>query len=162
MTDASSPAPEPIRFFGTTWVAHGAAYWLRRVGVSLGALLTVAAGALVLRFAVGGVRISQSGGFVTWLLVAAIALCSFLAALRTWKVLAEGPEALTGWMAEDKSLGAVWLIGCVGAAAAYFARSLLEAPGEGVHRAAWEAASARYDERGGSRSGRPGKKRRKK
>ncbi|WP_035847863.1 hypothetical protein [Kitasatospora azatica] len=154
MNDETTPAPEPIRFFGTSWVDRGGAYWLRRVAVSLGALVTVAAGAFVLRFAVGGVQMSKAGGFVNYLLVAAIALCSFLAALRMWKVLTEGRDSLTGWMAEDKSLGAVWLIGCVGAAAAYFVRSLVEAPGEGVQRAAWEARTARHEKRGG----RPGKR----
>lgn len=139
--DRATPtaAPEPIRFFGTSWVARGTDYWLRRVAVSLGAMLTVVAGALVLRFAVSGVQLSKSGGFVNGLLLAAIAICSCLAALRNWKIFAEGRDSLEGWMAEDKSLGAVWLIGCVGAVAAYFFRSLVEAPGEGVKRAAWNA-----------------------
>ncbi|MCX4748302.1 hypothetical protein OG455_22770 [Kitasatospora sp. NBC_01287] len=159
--DRSTPAPEPIRFFGTTWVDRGAAYRLRRVAVSLGALATTAAGALVLRFAVSGVQLSKAGGLVNWLLVAAIAICSCLAALRTWKLLAEGRDALEGWMAEDKSLGAVWLIGCVGSAAAYFVRSLVEAPGEAVQRAAWERAAARHEKRGASRAGRPAKRRKK-
>jgi hypothetical protein len=159
VTDETPPAP--IRFFGTTWVDRGGAYWLRRVAVSLGALVTVVAGAFVLRFAVAGVQLSKSGGFVNYLLIVAIALCSVLAGLRMWKLLAEGRDSLTGWMAEDKSLGAVWLIGCVGAAAAYFVRSLVEAPGEGVQRAAWERTTARAAKRRASRTGRPDKRRRK-
>ncbi|MDH6116730.1 hypothetical protein [Kitasatospora sp. GAS204B] len=151
-------APEPIRFFGTSWVEHGTDYWLRRVAVSLGAFATVVAGGLVLQFAVGGVRMSKAGGLVNWLLLAAIAVCSVLAALRTWKVLAEGRDSLDGWMAEDKSLGAVWLIGCVGSAAAYFFRSLTEAPGEGVRRAQWERETARHEKRKASGGGRPGKR----
>lgn len=151
-------APEPIRFFGTSWVARGADYWVRRVVVSLGAMLTVALGALVLRFAVSGVQLSKAGGFVNGLLLAAIAVCSCLAALRNWKILADGRDSLDGWMAEDKSLGAVWLIGCVGAAAAYFFRSLVEAPGEAVKRAAWERETARLVKRQASRDGRPGKR----
>ncbi|WP_329565070.1 hypothetical protein [Kitasatospora sp. NBC_01266] len=156
--DRTAPAPEPIRYFGTSWVERGADYWLRRVAVSLGALVTTVAGVLVLRFAVGGVQMSKAGGFVNWLLLAAIAVCSCLAALRSWKVLTEGRDSLDGWMAEDKSLGAVWLIGCVGAVAAYFVRSLVEAPGEGVKRAAWEREAARHEKRKASRAGRPDKR----
>ncbi|GAA1970235.1 hypothetical protein [Kitasatospora viridis] len=161
MSEETTPAPQPVRFFGTTWVDRGGAYWLRRVAVSLGALAATAAGALVLRFAVSGVQLSKSGSMVNVLLVGAIALCTFLAGLRTWKLLSEGRDALTGWMAEDKSLGAVWLIGCVGAAAAYFFRSLVEAPGEAVQRAAWERATARAAKLSATRSGRPGKRKKK-
>ncbi|MGF1429669.1 hypothetical protein [Kitasatospora sp. LaBMicrA B282] len=156
--DSTTPAPEPIRFFGTTWVDRGGAYWLRRAAVSLGAFLTVVAGGFVLQFAVGGVQMSKAGGLVNVLLLGAIAICSCLAALRTWKILAEGRDSLEGWMAEDKSLGAVWLIGCVGAAAAYFFRSLTEAPGEGVRRAALERATVRHAKREATRAGRPGKR----
>ncbi|MFE0461049.1 hypothetical protein ACFW1A_17555 [Kitasatospora sp. NPDC058965] len=161
MNDVTAPAPAPIRFFGTSWVTRSGDYWLRRAAVSLGALATTVAGALVLRFAVGGVQLSKSGGFVNGLLVLAIGLCSFLAAVRTWKQLAEGREALTGWMAEDRSLGAVWLIGCVGSAAAYFCRSLVEAPGESVRRAAWERETARSAQRKAARTGRPDRRKRK-
>ncbi len=158
--DRTAPAPEPIRFFGTSWVERGRGYWLRRVAVTLGAFATVVAGALVLRFAVSGVQLSKSGGLVNVLLVGAIAICSCLAAVRNWKLLAEGRDSLTGWMAEDKSLGAVWLIGCVGAAAAYFFRSLTEAPGESVRRAEYEGAVARHEKRRTTRTGRPDRKKR--
>ncbi|GAA2231502.1 MULTISPECIES: hypothetical protein [Kitasatospora] len=143
-----APEPEPIRFFGTSWVDRGTGYWARRVVVPIGALLCAAAGALVLRFAVGGVRLSDSGGFVNGLLIAAIAVCSCLAAVRNWKLLTEGRESLAGWMAEDRSLGAVWLIGAVGALVAYFVRSLVEAPGEGVKRAGYDQARMHYERRG--------------
>lgn len=160
MTDNSTaPAPEPIRYFGTSWVARGRDYRVRRVLVPIGALATVVAGAFLLRFAVDGVQLSKAGGFVDVLLVAAIALCSCLAALRNWKQLAEGRAALTGWMAEEKSLGAVWLIGCVGAAAAYFVRSLSEAPGEAVRRAEYERALERHERRSTGRAERPAKRR---
>lgn len=140
---AGRPEPEPIRFFGTTWVDRGGAYWLRRVLVSLGALLCTAAAALVLRFAVSGVALSDAGRLVDVLLVGAVAVCTCLAAIRTWKSLTEGRDTLQGWMAEDRSLGAVWLIGGAGTLAAYFFRSLVEAPGEAVHRAAYERAGRR-------------------
>jgi hypothetical protein len=50
-------------------------------------------------------------------------------------------------MAEDRSLGAVWLIGSVGALLAYFLRSLVEAPGEGVKRAVYDQARMQYERR---------------
>ncbi|CAM5400045.1 Membrane protein OS=Kitasatospora aureofaciens OX=1894 GN=GCM10010502_43970 PE=4 SV=1 [Kitasatospora aureofaciens] len=156
---AGAPEPEPIRFFGTTWVNRDNGYWPRRVGVSIGALVATAAAALVLRFGVEGVALSDNGGFLNGLLTAAIAVCSMMSVRRTWKVLTEGKDQLTGWMAEDRSLGAVWLIGGAGSLAAYFARSLVEAPGEGVKRAAHERAVERYGKRRTGRSGRPGAKR---
>lgn len=154
-----APEPEDIRWFGTSWVDRGPDYRVRRVLVPIGALVAVAAGALVLRFGVSGVQISDAGGFVYGLLVAAIAVCSCLAALRTWRMLSEGRDALTGWMAEDRSLGAVWAIGCVGSLAAYFLRSLVEAPGEAVKRAGYERATRQYERRQADRPGRTGRKR---
>ncbi|MFE2109015.1 hypothetical protein ACFXAF_24565 [Kitasatospora sp. NPDC059463] len=153
---AGAPEPEPIRWFGTSWVERGGDYRLRRVLVPAGALLAAAAAALVLRFAVDGIRIADNGGFLNGLLVAAVGICSMLAALRTWKLLAEGKESLTGWMAEEKSLGVVWIIGGVGSLLAYFVRGLREAPGEAVRRARYEQELARYERRQAGRSGRPG------
>lgn len=159
-TETPGATPEPIRWFGTSWVERGPGYLARRVVVPLGALLAAAAGALLLRFAVEGVRDSEAGGLVHLLLVGAIGLCSLLSGLRTWKVLSEGKESLTGWMTEEKSLGAVWLIGFVGTLVAYFLRSLLEAPGEKVKRARYEASLAAADRRRtakAARSGNPGR-----
>ncbi|MFD9592291.1 hypothetical protein ACFWA9_05955 [Kitasatospora sp. NPDC059973] len=155
---AGAPEPEPIRWFGTSWVGRGTDYRLRRVVVPLGALLAAVAGAFVLRFAVEGVQLSDNGGFVNGLLVAAVAICSCLAGLRNWKLLSEGRDQLTGWMAEDKSLGVVWVIGGVGALFAYFLRGLVEAPGEAVKRARYERATAQYERRQAGRGGRPGAK----
>ncbi|MFB7472359.1 hypothetical protein [Kitasatospora sp. NPDC056184] len=153
---AGAPEPEPIRWFGTSWVERGGDYRLRRVLVPAGALLSAAAAALVLRFAVDGIRVADNGGFLNGLLVAAVAICSLLAALRTWKLLTEGKENLTGWMAEEKSLGVVWIIGGVGALLAYFVRSLREAPGEAVRRSRYERELDRHERRQANRSGRPG------
>ncbi|MFF7457652.1 hypothetical protein [Kitasatospora sp. NPDC008115] len=153
---AGAPEPEPIRWFGTSWVERDGGYRLRRVLVPAGALLAAAAAALLLRFAVDGIRVADNGGFLNGLLAAAVAICSLLAALRTWKLLAEGKENLTGWMAEEKSLGVVWVIGGVGALLAYFVRSLREAPGEAVRRARYERELDRHERRQANRSGRPG------
>ncbi|MFE2411172.1 hypothetical protein ACFVSN_33985 [Kitasatospora sp. NPDC057904] len=157
--DPAAPQPEPIRWFGTSWVHRDHGYWPRRVAVSAGSLVIAAAAAFVLRLAVEGVALSAQGGFLNTLLVLAVALCSLLAALRTWKVLAEGKDRLTGWMTEDRSLGAVWMIGGVGSLLAYFVRSLTEAPGEGVRRARYERAVEQYEKRRTGRGGRSGGKR---
>ncbi|MEE1829088.1 hypothetical protein PUR61_44035 [Streptomyces sp. BE20] len=157
-TPAGAPEPEPIRWFGTSWVDHDGGYRIRRILVPAGALLAAAAAAFVLRLAVDGIRMSDNGGFLNGLLVAAVAICSLLSALRTWKVLTEGKDRLTGWMAEEKSLGVVWIIGGVGALLAYAARGLVEAPGEAVHRADYERALTRHERRRAGRGGRPGPK----
>ena len=42
----TGPQPEPIRFFGTTWVDHDGGYGLRRVGVAVGSLAAAVAACL--------------------------------------------------------------------------------------------------------------------
>jgi hypothetical protein len=128
-------------------VDHDAAYWARRVGVSLGALVATLAGAIVMRFGVQGVFISKSGALVNTLLVVAVAICTAVAAVRTWTVCVRGKSGLSGWMAEEKSVGPMLIIGFVGTLAAYFLRSLFEAPGERRKRAAYELAVATYARR---------------
>ncbi|GHF47148.1 hypothetical protein GCM10018790_25860 [Kitasatospora xanthocidica] len=150
-----APEPQPIRWFGTSWLNRDGGYWPRRVAVAVGSLAATAAVVLLLRFGVEGIALSENGTFVNGLLTAAIAVCSMMSVRRTWKLLTEGRDQLTGWMAEDKSLGAVWLIGSAGALAAYFARSLVEAPGEAVRRASYERAVAQYEKRQAGRGGRP-------
>ena len=139
----SAPAPEPIRFFGTGWVTHDAGYWLRRVAVSTGALLATCAGGLLMRLGVQGVLVSRSGSLVNLLLVAAVAVCTAVAAVRAWNLFSKGRASLTGWMAEERSTGPMLAIGFVGALAGYFARSLIEAPGEAEKRARYDRATAR-------------------
>ncbi|WP_182446389.1 hypothetical protein [Streptacidiphilus sp. PB12-B1b] len=136
------PAPEPIRFFGTGWLTHDTGYWLRRVGVSAGALAATCAGALLMRLAVQGVLVARSGSLVDVLLTAAVAVCTVAAAVRSWTLFARGRAALSGWMAEERSVTPMLAIGFVGALAAYFVRSLVEAPGEAEKRARYERAQA--------------------
>ena len=151
--DASSPSerpgprPEPLRFFGTGWVERGTGYWLRRVAVGAGSLLAAGAGAVLMRFGVQGVFISRAGTLVDLLLVAGIAVCTCLAAIRTWNLLSRGRSGLTGWMAEDRSVLPMLLIGFVGVLVAYFLRSLAEAPGEGDKRVRYERAVASHTRR---------------
>ncbi|WP_052432642.1 hypothetical protein [Streptacidiphilus carbonis] len=142
-----APQPDPIRFFGTGWVTHDTGYWLRRVGVSLGALVAACAGALLLRLAVQGVFVSEAGSLVNALLVVAVAICTCVSAIRTWALLSKGRASLSGWMADEKSVGPMLLIGFVGMLAAYFLRSLLEAPGEAEKRSRYELAVAAHARR---------------
>ncbi|MFJ1753034.1 hypothetical protein [Kitasatospora sp. NPDC088134] len=156
-TATGAPAPAPIRFFGTTWVHRDGSYWLRRALVPLGALAATAAGLLALRLGVSGVRISGAAP-LTLLLMLAIGVCNALAGLRNWKILTEGRESLTGWMAEEKPLAGVWLVGFAGALAAYFARSLVEAPGEGLKRAVLDQETATWQRRRAARADREARK----
>lgn len=162
MTDSNAPAPAPIRWFGTSWVDRGADYWLRRVAVSVGALVAAAAGAFVMQLAVQGVVVARTGTFVELLLVLAIAVCSFVAALRTWTVLTRGKESLSGWMADEKQIGVMLAVGFVGSLVSYFLRSLVEAPGESVQRSRHELAVAAAARRkaGARQPAKAGKKRR--
>ncbi|MFC1418321.1 hypothetical protein [Streptacidiphilus cavernicola] len=134
--------PEPIRFFGTRWVERGPGYWLRRVGVSTGALAAAGAGTLLMRLGVQGVLVSRAGPLVDALLVVAVAVCTCGAAIRTWSLFDRGRAALTGWMADDRTVGPMLVIGCVGMLVAYLLRSLIEAPGEGERRVRYERAVA--------------------
>jgi hypothetical protein len=145
--EAPAPAPEPIRFFGTSWVARDQGYWPRRVAVSVGALVATVAGALLMRLGVQGVFGSSAGALVNTLLVGAVLVCTAVAAVRAWNVLSRGRDSLTGWMAEDRSTGPMLAIGFVGALAVYFLRSLVEAPGEAEKRVRYEQALAAHARR---------------
>ncbi|WP_037574835.1 hypothetical protein [Phaeacidiphilus oryzae] len=138
-----SPQPEPLRWFGVSWAARGGEYWARRVAVAVGALVALVAGGLLMRLGVQGVFLAGSGTIVDVLLVLAVAICSLAAAARTWRLLSVGKDALTGWMADEGQLRVMLVIGFVGSLAAYFVRSLFEAPGEGAARARWDAAKTR-------------------
>ncbi|GGV82998.1 membrane protein [Streptomyces griseoloalbus] len=149
------PRPEPIRFFGTTWVDHSGGYTARRVGVALGSLAAAAASCFVLRIAYQGLRIAEIGSFVTLLMVVMFAICSALAFRHTWSAFTTRPDP-----ARQASLRGLLAIGFVGCLVAYFFRSLTEAPGEKLHRAEYETAREQYEKRTTRRSGNPSKKRR--
>jgi len=147
VSENNAPTPDPIRFFGTGWVTHDTAYWLRRVGVSVGALAAACAGAELMRLAVEGVAVSKGGSLINVLLVGAIVICTAIAAVRTWGRLSKGRDSLTGWMADEKSVGPMLMIGFVGALVAYFLRSLVEAPGEAEKRSRYDLAQAAFARR---------------
>ncbi|WP_432033464.1 EamA/RhaT family transporter [Streptomyces antibioticus] len=149
------PRPEPLRFFGTTWVDHDGGYALRRAGVAVGALAATTAACLVLRFAYQGLAVADIGGFVNLLVVVMFAVCSALAFRTTWEGFSKRPDP-----DRQASLRGLLTIGFVGTLVAYFFRALTEAPGEKLHRAEYETARQRYEKRSTRRTGNPAKKRR--
>ena len=152
---SSGPSPEPLRFFGTTWVDHDNGYTARRIAVSVGSLITAAVSCLVLRLAYEGLQLSDIGGFVTVLMVVMFAVCSALAYRHTWDGFSKRPDP-----DRQASLRGLLAVGFVGSLLAYFFRSLTEAPGENLHRAEYEAARKQHENRTTRRTGNPSKKRR--
>ncbi|WP_330290271.1 EamA/RhaT family transporter [Streptomyces sp. NBC_00576] len=152
---APGPRPEPIRFFGTTWVDHGNGYPARRIAAATGSLAAVVVACLVLRFAYQGLRIAEIGNFVTLLMVVMFAICGALAFRHTWDGFTKRPDP-----DRQASLHGLLAIGFVGSLLAYFFRSLTEAPGEKLHREEYDAAVERYEKRSTRRTGNPSKKRR--
>lgn len=150
-SNSSGPQPEPIRFFGTTWVARNGGYGLRRAAVAAGSLVAAVAGCLVLRFAYQGLAIADVGGFVNMLVIVMFAICSAIAFRKTWEGFTRRP---TGSATED-SLRSLKAIGFVGSLLAYFFRSLTEAPGEKLRREEYETARSQYEKRRGARTGNP-------
>ncbi|GHF63459.1 membrane protein [Streptomyces mashuensis] len=162
----TGPRPEPIRFFGTTWLHHDGGYALRRAGVAAGALVAAAAGAFVLRLGYQGLTIAQVGGVVNALVVVGFAICSALAFRRTWEGFGRRREATSeADAAAERSMHSLMMIGFIGTLLAYFFRCFAEAPGEGLHRREYEEAVARHQRRRAARTGNPaarGSKRRRK
>ena len=149
------PRPEPLRFFGTTWVNHDNGYALRRAGVAVGSLAAAAASCLVLRLAFEGLQLADTGAFVSVLVVAMFAICSALAFRQTLDAFSKRPD-----LDRQASLRGLLAIGFVGSLLAYFFRSLTEAPGEKLHREEYEAAVEQSRKRSSRRTGNPSKKRR--
>ncbi|MEV6191313.1 EamA/RhaT family transporter [Streptomyces sp. NPDC051920] len=149
----AGPQPEPLRFFGTTWVEHDGGYTGRRIGVAAGSLAAAAAACLVLRFAYQGLAIADVGTPVTVMVVVMFAVCSALAFGHTSGAFSKRPDP-----ERQASLRGLLAIGFVGSLLAYFFRSLSEAPGEKLHREEYEAAKAQYTRRTTRRTGNPAKK----
>ncbi|MFF3458747.1 hypothetical protein ACFYXH_31405 [Streptomyces sp. NPDC002730] len=147
----TGPQPEPIRFFGTTWVGRDGGYGLRRAGAAVGSLTAAGAGCLVLRLGYQGLEIAAVGGFVNMLVIVMFAICSAVAFRKTWEGFTRRP---TGTATED-ALRSLKAIGFVGALLAYFFRSLAEAPGEKLRREEYETARSQYEKRRGKRTGNP-------
>jgi len=153
--EGGGPRPDPIRFFGTTWVNHDNGYALRRVGAAAGSLAAAVASCLILRFAYEGLQIADTGSFVTVLVVAMFAICSALAFRNTWDGFGKHPDP-----DRQASLRGLLAIGFVGSLLAYFFRTFMEAPGEGLRRTEYETALKLHEKRGARRTGNPSKKKR--
>ena len=151
----AGPRPEPLRFFGTTWLEHDGGYARRRAAVAVGSLAAAVAACFVLRFAYQGLAIADIGRAVTTMIVVMFAVCSALAFRHTWDGFAKRPDP-----ARQASLRGLLAIGFVGSLCAYFFRSLTEAPGEKLHREEYEEARVQYERRTKRRTGNPSKKRR--
>ncbi|GAA3816122.1 EamA/RhaT family transporter [Streptomyces chiangmaiensis] len=152
---SKGPRPEPLRFFGTTWVNHDDGYAARRAAVSVGALVAAAVSCLVLRFAYQGLEIADVGSAVAVLVVVMFAVCSALAFNHTWGSFTKRPDP-----ERQASLRGLLAIGFVGSLLAYFLRSLTEAPGEKLHREEYDQARAAHKKRASRRTGNPSRKRR--
>ncbi|MGW6062395.1 EamA/RhaT family transporter [Streptomyces sp. NPDC055189] len=150
---APGPQPEPLRFFGTTWVGHDNGYGARRAGVAAGSLLAAAAGCFVLRFAYEGMAIADVGTFVNFLVLIMFSICSAIAFRRSWEGFTRRHDP-----ASQSSMRGLMTIGFVGVLLAYFVRSLTEAPGEQLHRQEYEAAREQYTKRTSRRTGNPARK----
>ncbi|MFG2030674.1 EamA/RhaT family transporter [Streptomyces sp. NPDC048825] len=151
----AGPQPEPIRFFGTTWLNHDHGYAARRIGAAAGSLVAAAAACLVLRLTYEGLRIAETGGFVTLLMLVMFTICSALAFRHTWDGFTRRPDP-----DRQASLRGLLAVGFVGSLLAYFFRSLIEAPGEKLHREEYETARTQHEKRTTRRTGNPSKKRR--
>ncbi|MBW1599285.1 hypothetical protein [Streptomyces sp. JJ38] len=153
-----------MRFYGTTWVDRSGGYAARRAGLALAAFSAAALGVLVLRLAHEGLALAETGGLINILLIVAFAMCSSLAFSRTWAGYTRRPERPEGHgpgataSAAPSSQG-IKLIGFLGVLLAYGVRSLVEAPGERLHRTEYEQAVALYERRRGARTGNPAARR---
>ncbi|MEV6318517.1 hypothetical protein [Streptomyces sp. NPDC051776] len=157
MTEAQQPAgprPEPLRFFGTTWVDRSGPYALRRAGVAAVSLLAAVAGALVLVVGYQGLAIAEVSGFVTVLVAVMFAVCTALAFRRTWEGFVREPQSVADASVE-RSLQSLRMIGFIGVLLAWFVRSLIDAPGEKPARAAYDREREAYERRRASRAGNP-------
>ncbi|WP_249375664.1 EamA/RhaT family transporter [Streptomyces sp. I05A-00742] len=134
--------PEPIRFFGTTWVEHDGGYAWRRAAVAVGALTAALAGAFALRLGYQGLAIAKVGGLVNAIVVAGVAVCTALAFRRTWEGFVRRGESTgegtTGDGRSERSAQNLMLIGFIGVLLAWSLRALQEAPGEKLHREEYE------------------------
>ncbi|MFG3407716.1 hypothetical protein [Streptomyces sp. NPDC048142] len=148
---APGPQPEPIRFFGTTWVDHDGGYGLRRAGVAVGSLAAAVAACFVLRFAYQGLEIAEVGSLIGMLVIAMFSICSAIAFRKTWEGFGARPKD----PAREDALRGLKSIGFIGSLLAYFVRSLTEAPGEKLRRTEYEKARVQFEKRRSTRTGNP-------
>ncbi|MEU9416087.1 hypothetical protein [Streptomyces sp. NPDC051000] len=152
---APGPEPEPIKFFGTTWVEHDGGYALRRVGMAAGSLVTAVAAAFLLRMAYEGLEIGDVGPFLSISVVILFAIASSIAFAKTWESFGSRPRPSS----DEAALKGLKAIGFIGSLIAYFLRCLVEAPGEKLRRTEYERAKVEFARRRSSRTGNPAARR---
>ncbi|MBW5486837.1 hypothetical protein [Streptomyces bambusae] len=151
----TGPQPEPIRFYGTTWVHHDGGYALRRAGLALGSILGAFSGAYLLRFAYEGMEIGNVGTLLNVSVVVLFGVCSAIAFIKTWESFSRRPAPSS----DEAALKGLKAIGFIGSLIAYFLRTLSEAPGEKLHRTEYERALADHARRRSTRTGNPAARR---
>ncbi|MEU9379225.1 hypothetical protein AB0D94_36480 [Streptomyces sp. NPDC048255] len=149
------PEPEPIHFFGTTWVKHDGGYALRRAAAAFVSLAIAVISAFLLRFAYEGMEIGNVGPFLSISVVVLFAIASSIAFVKTWESFSRRPAPSS----DEAALKGLKLIGFIGSLIAYFIRCFFEAPGEGLRRAEYERAVAEFARRRSSRTGNPAARR---
>ncbi|MEU9255916.1 hypothetical protein AB0D66_29255 [Streptomyces sp. NPDC048270] len=151
----AGPAPEPIRFFGTTWVNHDGGYALRRAAVAAGSLVTAVAAAVLLRLSYEGLALGNVGPFLSISVVVLFAIASSIAFAKTWESFSRRPAPSS----DEAALKGLKAIGFIGSLIAYFLRCLVEAPGEKLRRAEYERSVADFARRRSARTGNPAARR---
>ncbi|MFF4578373.1 hypothetical protein [Streptomyces sp. NPDC001389] len=154
----AGPQPEPIRFFGTTWVHHDSGYALRRAAVAVGSFVAAVIGAYLLRLAYQGLEIGNVGPFLSISVIVLFGIATAIAFAKTWESFGRRPAPSS----DEAALKGLKTIGFIGSLLAYFLRSLTEAPGEKLRRAEHERAAAEYARRRSARTGNPSARRRSK
>lgn len=153
------PGPEPIRFYGTSWVDRSRGYRLRRLALGGGALLLAALGLGLLWLGHASLQRAETAGWLRVLVLAAFALCSVIAFARAWNGYTRPADAdAKAGGGDDSAFRSITAVGIVGLLLAYAARTAVEAPGEGLHRRAHEAAAQRHERRSTRRSGNPARR----
>lgn len=149
------PEPEPIRFFGTTWVNHDGGYGPRRVAAAFGALALAVIAAFLLRLSYEGLEIGNVGPFLSISVVVLFAIASSIAFVKTWESFGrrQAPSS------DEAALKGLKAIGFIGSLIAYFLRCFVEAPGEKLRRTEYERASVEFARRRSSRTGNPSARR---
>ncbi len=151
----AGPEPEPIRFFGTTWVHHDGGYALRRAAVAVGSLVTAVAAAVLLRLSYEGLELGDVGPFLSISVVVLFAISSSIAFAKTWESFSRRPAPSS----DEAALKGLKTIGFIGSLIAYFLRCLVEAPGEKLRRAEYERSVADFARRRNARTGNPATRR---
>ncbi|WP_326598454.1 hypothetical protein [Streptomyces sp. NBC_01803] len=150
------PRPDPIRFYGTSWVEHTDGYAVRRAGLAVGTLLLTAAGALVLWLGYLGLRDSGTAGWLRALVVLAFVVCAVMAFMRTWAAYARPADNAV----DESAFRSIKVVGFVGVLLAYALRTLVEAPGEKLRRMDYDEALTRHLRLTAKRSRNPARRKR--